>query len=883
MRRVLSKSPLLVVLFLIVSVLPLPMSLPAAAQDDNCPEGLVYYPEGEICLLPENVPTDDTAEEPSDDTDDAVDDDLTDEGDDASDEDLSEDQSDGADEDPSDALDDATDEEDVADDVVDDTGDMEDMEEEPVDDMPGTIVNLTLTSYACPALWDPAAKGVDESLAGCTATPGAELSYTILYAGTEQVTVPAPATVDLAGAGISLVAGTWTIQENGGESDPYAACTITAADGSEGETIQQAVPGGSLDVELGDGEALDCDWFSTRELATLVGEGSGAIPSLTVTSGFCPFGIGSYYGHYMWGIEEHKAVCLEDPGAVAYSLLFGETNVSSQTTTDALPVDMVQASSELVTSGTYRLIANVPNPYVSSLGACIVTEVAGSTRYVEQDFFTRDTLTPEIVLELNPGETVACWWFFMDPAVKSGPLLGIDITARVCPYNVPQYSPTEACSISVPEAVFIDYLLNDQGVGSGSFVLTPSTMNVTENGGVPNAGTWTFQVRGMPADWLAPYWYCSGTMIVPGQPDAKARSIDLGTSQVSDLSYAVTVSANQRVHCDVTFAKPVADDYIRLVPVECTQGVDGSTLTPLERASKCTYGAEPTFQILIDDQPVTQQGIEGDAEVMAPLTPGSVKITTTPPTGMSLQAVDCEITNSDQIQTIEPTIGQDGVSVSLEVKAGDDATCTWFFGTTPAATLAGPATGTEPTPTPTSTPETAALNDPSGTGETTETTETAEAPTSPQAPATGGNTGTTGSGTTQAPTSPQAPVTGTSGGTTGSGTTQPSTGATDSDQASSLEIRHWDCPAPITNESAYEDLLYACTPSVDDSSWVIEGLQPGPLQITVGDDATSLVSCGSDGEGNNDVFPAFLPVENGAVTIGILPATTVYCDWFVHP
>jgi hypothetical protein len=285
MRRVLSIAPMLVVLFLIASVLPI--SIPAAAQDDNCPEGLVYYPEGEICLLPENVPTDDTAEEPSDDTDDAVEDDVTDEGDDTSDEDLSEDQSDGADEDQSDALDDGTDEEDVADDVVDDAGDMEDMEEEqPGDEASGAIVNLTLTSHACPALWDPAVKSVDESLAGCTATPGAELTYSILYAGTEQLISVAPADFDLAGAGVPLMAGTWTIRENGGESDPYAACTITAADGGVGEAIQQAVPGGSLDVELADGEALDCDWFSTRELATLVGEGSGAIPSLTVTSGF---------------------------------------------------------------------------------------------------------------------------------------------------------------------------------------------------------------------------------------------------------------------------------------------------------------------------------------------------------------------------------------------------------------------------------------------------------------------------------------------------------------------------------------------------------------------------------------------------------------------
>lgn len=62
----------------------------------------------------------------------------------------------------------------------------------------------------------------------------------------------------------------------------------------------------------------------------------------------------------------------------------------------------------------------------------------------------------------------------------------------------------------------------------------------------------------------------------------------------------------------------------------------------------------------------------------------------------------------------------------------------------------------------------------------------------------------------------------------------------------------------------------------------MDNLPAGPHPISVDGNATRLVFCGSDGEGDNDAFPTLVPVENGAVTIVIPPAATVYCDWFTQ-
>jgi hypothetical protein len=344
---------------------------------------------------------------------------------------------------------------------------------------------------------------------------------------------------------------------------------------------------------------------------------------------------------------------------------------------------MVQASAQLVTSGTYRLIANVPNPYVLTKGGCIVTEVAGTTRYADLEFFSEDTITPEIVLDLNPGETVACWWFFMDPVVGTGPLEGIDITSFVCPFGITHtpdlFDPSKEtiCTTPPPAPIFMDFLLNDQVIGSGSFVNSPSIMNVTDNGGPPNAGKWTLRLRELPAGWDT-NWYCGAYLNVPGS-ETEERPIDVDQVQPDALTFQSILGPNHRLRCRVILIKPVSDDFIKVRPHRCEDGVDPAALAPGDRMGECSSETpNATFQILINDQVVAQQGNSGIG-VMAPLTPGQLRIETTSEPGKTLRVVSCDVTNSGvpgQVQTVEPPINsEDGVSITLEAKAGDQIVC----------------------------------------------------------------------------------------------------------------------------------------------------------------------------------------------------------------
>ncbi|MBA2468491.1 MAG: hypothetical protein H0V37_03705, partial [Chloroflexia bacterium] len=244
---------LIVLLFLFGFVTP---PGPAAAQEFDCPEGLVYDEASEICLPLEDVP----AEEEPVDVEDAIDDgETTDE--------ATDDGSDGA-------LDeDVTDDGEMTDDA--DDGATDDDLDDPATDAPAIVAdeaapikNLTLLTFACPINWNPATRPIEDSREMCTEPIVPAMNYTVLFEGQELTTAGLRTDVDLAVDlglnGVPLPPGMYTIRENlqEGLEDPFAFCAIYAADGTSRLTVEETVPGGSLDILLAAGEEVNCEWYS---------------------------------------------------------------------------------------------------------------------------------------------------------------------------------------------------------------------------------------------------------------------------------------------------------------------------------------------------------------------------------------------------------------------------------------------------------------------------------------------------------------------------------------------------------------------------------------------------------------------------------------------
>jgi hypothetical protein len=425
---------LVVLLFVLGSVAP---PGPAAAQEFDCPEGLVYYEPDDICLLPENVPADEEVpaeEEPVEEevpTDEQpVDEEPVDEApvDDVPAEDVP------AEEQP---VDDAG--EDGA--LDEDAAGADDAQEVTLVDFlvaaaaeKGTIKNLTLLTFACPINWNPATRPIEESREMCTEPIVDAMNYTILYEGREWVTAGLRSDVDMdkdrGGDSVPLPAGMYTIRENlqEGLEDPFAFCAIYAADGTSRLTVQETVPGGSLDILLAAGEEVNCEWYS---VATVPDVAAPPALGLELIVFSCPAP-----AEFNGGLDE---CTLPHPGPITFEFSYGGQVVETGTVSPPETKYAVKANDGKPLSGEWTIRPILPEGWVDPHFTCTPGDITSGVNTGDATFFPPVDGSLGVTVELNPDQRVQCQIWLLAGDVRES----VVVVTRDCPedYDAATLSP----------------------------------------------------------------------------------------------------------------------------------------------------------------------------------------------------------------------------------------------------------------------------------------------------------------------------------------------------------------------------------------------------------------------------------------------------------
>ncbi len=399
MRRNREFAPFRVLTLIFVCLtplLPLIGPAPAMAQGEMCPEGLVYLPTEDRCVLLENVPpgvefidqhagTSGVGE--ATDTEDASDGaDTT-----GTDEDM----------DPGVADDTTDDEPGIADDGTTDDG--PGIAEDPT----ATIRNLTVLTFACPVNWNPATRPIESSREMCTEPILPGMTYTILFEGQEVLVAEFGVEIDMVNGrkdinGVSppLPAGMWTIRENlqEGLEDPFAFCAIYAADGSTRLTVMETVRGGALDIQLAAGEEVNCEWYSVASVPEVA-----APPSLglEVMAFGCPAP-----AEFSGGLDD---CTLPLPGPVTFEAIYGGQVVHTATL-DSAEVAHVVDPAALSGEWTIRPIVQEGwiDPHLTCTSVTDIGENAGQISY-----FPPADGSLGVTVRLNPDQRARCHiWLF---------------------------------------------------------------------------------------------------------------------------------------------------------------------------------------------------------------------------------------------------------------------------------------------------------------------------------------------------------------------------------------------------------------------------------------------------------------------------------------
>jgi hypothetical protein len=255
-----TRLTVLIVVVLLLGLVPSGI----AAQDDGddagneCPEGLVYDPAQEMCVVPENVSD---GEDPVDTGD--ANDEVADTG---------EDDPDGTD-DASDEIDDSTDGTSGDDDADEMTGDDGDVEDDQADDEinstdPETVAEFSLASYACPADVDPR-DGTGDRETRCSEDGSPAFSYTVavdsatIGTWTLETDGMQPGTIAVAGGETPIPAGTMTITMSPAEGwlPALVLCVIYDAGGTA-HTDMPDIASGVVSFAAVAGDAISCAWYN---------------------------------------------------------------------------------------------------------------------------------------------------------------------------------------------------------------------------------------------------------------------------------------------------------------------------------------------------------------------------------------------------------------------------------------------------------------------------------------------------------------------------------------------------------------------------------------------------------------------------------------------
>lgn len=826
-----SLLPGLIVLLMLVGVVA--PSGPAVAQDPECPEGLVYYEPGDICLLPEDVPAGDQPVDPANSP-----------GDDATDDD--------------------------GETIVDEP------EGEPGET--GTIRNLTLITFSCPINWNPATRDIEDSREMCTEPTVPDMTYSVLFEGVEQVTVPFGSGVDLAAAGIPLTAGMWTIQESPREGldAPFAFCAIYAADGSSRLTVAETVPGGSLDILLAAGEEVNCEWYSVATVPEVTGD-PNALPigGLRLDGFSCPYGTSPNSA-----LDYLVATCIEKGVAtVEYTASLNGAVVSTQTgATDTPGVDFQSGLDTRLLSGTWTVSAALPAEYDRTSIFCSITTEAGATTDLEPE-----TLFNSVELELQPGDTGFCRWFNIESEPRTGPSLGIVLLLHTCPEGFdPDDGDYQTCTLPLQEPITFDFIRAGQVVETGTAMAPDTQLAVKANNGHPEAGEWTIRPSLQP-NKLEPGWACWGV----DSAGAKVLDIDYFSPTDGGTGISAKFGPNLMLQCDVWIYAGDLDGTVQVVVYTCPEGFDAANPAAGDRYASCSKTRFVGVEYTVDGATVGQDETDANGLVFTPSQPGQWRIAVTPEEGFGVTFVTCDHTHAalNQVQTIEPTINGDGLSVTLDLDEGDTLRCDFFLGPMPALAETAPESVNAPETGETETGDGDPVVDP-GAGENGDGTAT-DAPSDGETFG-GGRAPDDGNVTNDTPAQDPA--------NDDEVADEPGGAA-----INSLSIQHYDCANPVANVSI-DDLVETCTASLEASAWTLNGeplavgdgyaewpdLEPGAVTVTNAatsgkDDTSSAVYCSVATVDGIPLVGVEVPVKDGAIELVLDQSAVIYCAWFVAP
>jgi hypothetical protein len=879
---------ILAILAMLASILvPAIAAFPASAQGEECPEGLVYVPSDDICMLEEDVPEgvefiDQHADDGEQTTDDTTDDeqmevDVTDATDDVSDDADLTDEEDLIDEgdqlDQGEAVDEFDDQGDgdVQDaDAVDDTEDAVDAAEEV-----GEIRNITLVTYPCPVNWNPATREIADSHEMCTVPPVPAMSYTILYEGEMMVEVAvqtdADLDKDLRANGIPLKAGMWTIQEKQQEGldDPFAFCAIYAADGNMRMLVQEFAPGGKMDFLLAEGEELNCEWFSVAEVPEITGD-PNALPigGLKLHGWNCPYGTDDFASEaYL------LAACnMKGQGGVEYTASLDGVVVSTQIGPgDAPEVDFQTGLDSRLLSGTWTISATQPEGYDGSIIFCTITSEAGAVTALEPE-----SLFGSVEMVLQPGDTGFCNWFNVESEPRSGTALGISLLLHTCPADFDLGAGDyQTCTLPLQEPISFDFIHNGQVVETGTAPAAATELKFTANGGKPEAGEWTIRPA-VAGNRLEPGWACWG-VDATGQ---KVLSIDYFTPLDGGSGISAKFGPNLMLQCDVWIYSNDLSQGVVVTAYVCPDDFDAANPVAGDRYAACTKNQRIPFIYTIDDGTAVQIETGRGGILLAPAQAGQWRIAFDPTANSvehSVTFVTCDHTFAalNQVQTIEPTINSDKLSITLDLDEGDALACDFFLGPP------------------------LAPSDPTGADgglDTAETDSEGEAATDDAA----GSDVSVEVGTAEDTSDGEAEV-------MDDTSTAEDTGADSASAGSStVTVQQWKCPEPVSPDTALADLMVICDASSADATLILTDSQESTGKIPTsglvswtGLDAGSIaigletagitdpvVYCSSstlvDGE-TVDVFPEQVAASGGTIELTLEADSEVYCDWFNSP
>jgi hypothetical protein len=547
---------IIAVLVLLGSMVPAAI---AVAQDDgeepSCPDGLVYDAEEDICLLPEDVPSEgDLADEADDSAEDG-----------ASDEDQADDSTDG----------DASE------------GDESEGDASENDAVPTAVTNVVLHAYSCPDGWDIDTEGLDASYEPCSTQ--ADSGGAIQLTGPEGVTFDLSAVGDLdaASTGTTLPAGTWTVTQTSG-GPAWANCLVFDHDGNQIDQVTGPVEGSSISFDLTGGDWLECEWFvngAAGSGSVSTGEPAG---EFTFTAGRCPYG---------YEFTPDRQLLMSD-----CTLKGGGGNITASVDGVQVAQGEIRADDPVITlipvidgpypSGEWTVNLYRSDDTSSGIVYCDVTHADGSPGSTFNSV-NADMLT----FTVAPGDGIACVAYVIENFARAGSARGLTIDGHLCPEGTLRAAATlETCN-----------LLFDGGNAYIEFDLyAPDDSLVAQSGLAPDTRQWTFAEVDRAGTWrlvfrpliidTPPVVTCTGETI-----DGQTQPLSMTTPTDDQPGIEVTVGVDHKVTCDLLlFTEVPADADTAGDPAGDTDGqtpIDTSNLQGVVGNPPAATGTRVNFSV----------------------------------------------------------------------------------------------------------------------------------------------------------------------------------------------------------------------------------------------------------------------------------------------